>query len=765
MGTKVNARARASSAATAPSVGAGERIDLIEPKLSMPLPRPGLVSQAGTVDRLCRSADIPVVTVLAGAGYGKTTVLGAWAAKDGRRFAWVTIDDHDNDPASLLSYIATAVDRVSPIDPQVFDALGSPGASTSGTAVRRLGSAIASVDSPFVLVLDDVHLLHDHVSLDAIEALIGYLPAGSQVALGARSLSSPSALSLARLRAQGRLVEIGEPDLRLDVDGARTFLKDAGAALNDGEIATLVERTEGWPSGLYLAALAIESAGPRSNAVIEFTGDHRFVADYLRSEILSRLSLKQVRFLTRTSVLDRMSGPLCDAVLLRRGSGGELAALVDSNLFVVADDSAGEWFRYHRLFRDLLRAELDRREPDVTAELNARAALWCSSHGRAEEAVAYACASGDVSRVAALVADASLETFARGRVATVDSWFEWLEEHASVERYPVVAVVGAWLRAMLGRASESDRWADAAERGSVDGPMPDGSASLDSWVALLRAVRCCDGVEQMWMDADRAARTLSLSSPWRPTAFVLVGVAQVLRGDAGGGEDSLADAAEQAERLGANPAASVAYAERATIAIHGGRWTQAAVEADRAIATLRGAHLEEYVTSALAFAVAARVALHAGDAIGAQEYLIRAQRLRPRLTYALSFLSVQVRVQLAHAYVSIGDTAGARTMLREIEELLRRRPDLGTLLDEVEGVRSQIDAARASTVGVSTLTAAELRLLPHLPTHLSFRQIGEHLHVSPHTVKSQAISTYRKLGVTSRDDAIARARELGLLDR
>ncbi len=267
----------------------------------------------------------------------------------------------------------------------------------------------------------------------------------------------------------------------------------------------------------------------------------------------------------------------------------------------------------------------------------------------------------------------------------------------------------------------------------------------------------------MRTDAELAVATLARGSPFRPNAMLLHAVSLWLAGEVDQADDLFADVAEEGLELAATDAVTVALGERAAIAIGRGAWVQAEELADRALRFIRQSRMEEYPTSALAYSVAARVAVHRGDARGAQELLTRAQRLRPGLTYALPYFAVQTRLELARAFLALADAGGAATMLRETEAVLRRRPDLGALPAQVEGLRDSLKTMHAQAPGASTLTEAELHLLPHLATHLSFRELGERLYLSRHTVKSHAMAIYRKLNVSSRNAAVERARELGLL--
>ena len=348
-------------------------LDLLAAKLLRPLLRPGTVRRSSLIERLTRGDPRPIVSVVAPAGYGKTTLLSQWAERNGQAFAWVSVDEADNDPKVLLTYVAEALDAVQPIDGRVFDALASPASSVPGSVVPRLGSAFSSMTSPVVLVLDDVHLLHNRECRAALSVLADHVPGGSRLALAGRD--NPP-LRIARLRAEGRVLEIGPGDLSLTCDEASSLLRNAEVVLGEDEVAELHRRTEGWPAGLYLAALYLREGGSLASAAVSFGGDDHLVSEYMESEFLARISRRQRVFLTRTAVLERMSGPLCEAVIELSGSAGTLADLARSNLLLVPLDRRGEWYRYHHLFRDMLLAELERLEPGLIPVLRRRAAGW-----------------------------------------------------------------------------------------------------------------------------------------------------------------------------------------------------------------------------------------------------------------------------------------------------------------------------------------------------------------------------------------------------
>jgi LuxR family maltose regulon positive regulatory protein len=732
--------------------------DLLESKLQPPQAPAGNVARAALLDLLASSRPAPVVLITAPAGYGKTTLLSQWASRSRRSFAWVSLDEHDNDPIVLLTYIATALDRSRRLDPALFDALSTPGVSIEARVVPRLASALRSTEGSFVLVLDDVHELTNPRCIDAVDALATHIPSGSQLALSGRIQPSER---IGSLRVGGRAVEVGPGELRMGQDEATELFSAAQVKLDEGKITELVERTEGWPAGLYLGALSIRGGAPADGEGLR--GDDRFVADYLRSELFSRLPEDEFRFLTRTSVLKRLSAPLCDATLASRGSAAALETVERDNLFVVPLDQNRRWFRYHRLFRELLRAELERSEPEMVPELLRRASDWSATNDEPDAAVAYAQGAGDSKRVGDLVVTRAQLEYQRGRAVTVERWLDWLEEYGRLEETPLIAALGAWFSAIRGDSDRAERWTAVSERAAEVAPSEESRAQIGAWQALLRAVRGHGGVQQMQADAEFAESTFSRAGPWWLTAAAILGVMRSIAGESVAADDLLEVVTESGEAAGAWNAVSLALAERTVLAIDREDWVAAEVLAERAEAVVRSSRMEAYPPNALVFAVLARVAIHRRERARADELLTKAQRLRPQLTHVVAVVSIQARLQLAYAYTALPDPAGARTQLREADGLLRRGPDFGALAAQAEDVRSKLESARIETPGASTLTTAELRLRPLLPTQLSFREIGERLFLSRNTVKSHASSIYRKLDVTSRTAAVERAGDLGLI--
>jgi LuxR family maltose regulon positive regulatory protein len=739
----------------------GAAFEIIQSKLAIPSLRSALVRRTALVNRLRASSDSRVVRVVAPAGYGKTTLLAQWAARDARPFAWVSLDDRDNDPAAFLTYLAAALNNIKRIDPAVFRGAASGRDSIWSIGVPRLGAALASMPEPIVLVLDDVHELKDRDCLDAFGPLSKHLRPGSQLVLSGRA---EDALPLARLRTTGRLLEIGRVDLALSDSQASSLLSAAGVDVSDAEARELNGRAEGWAAGLYLAALFMQESGG-SGAIASFSGNDRFVADYLRSEHLSRFKRADVEFLTRTAVLDRMCGGLCDELLDRTDSARRLQALEEANFFVVALDHNRARYRYHHLFREMLLAELDRLEPGLAAVLHRRAAAWLDRQGEPEAAIEQASAAGDVDEVARLVSTFALPFYRSGRVATVERWLSWFDDPELLGGYPAVAAFGVWVNALRGRPDDAQRFAHALEHSSAAVPMLDGSTSPRPWAAMVRALLCQHGVDAMQSDAQLALEELAPASFWRPIALLLLGVATLLEGDVERAEEILAKSAGEAVGSGAIYAGVVAHSELALLALARRDDAKAELELAQAREFLESQPVEDYLPAAIYLAASARAALASGQAATARTLLVGAMRMRPQLTRAIPWFGIQTRLELARAHLALADVDGARTLLREADDVFHHRPDLGTLRAQARELRTALANAGSVDHGwASTLTAAELRLLPLLTTHLSFREIAERLYVSRNTVKSQAISVYRKLDASSRSEAIERAVELGLVD-
>jgi LuxR family transcriptional regulator, maltose regulon positive regulatory protein len=736
--------------------------DVIDSKVRVPAVPEGRVSRLGLVNRLRTTTTTPIVLVAAPAGYGKTTLLAEWAAREERSAAWVTVDERDNDPLVLVRHLAVALGGVRPVPPSLLEALGTPGASVWARALPRLVAVIETDTTPFVMILDGADRLREREALEAVETLVGHVPEGSILALSGRTVP---ALPIGRLRANGRVLEIEADALALSRREATLLLRGAGVDPSADEVRYLVEQTEGWPAGLVLAARCMQRPNRRLEEPLELTGEDRYVADYVRMEHLADLEPETLTFLRRSAVLNRMSGPLCDAVLETSGSGRRLRAIDRSNLFVVPLDASGKWYRYHHLLRDVLLRDLEDTEAERIPELNDRAADWFEAHGDMEAALDPAAAAGDVDRVARILASIALPAMSSGRACSVEQWLDGFPRD-DLERYPGVATVGTWVHAVRGNSEEAHQWLRAAEGGTPDAEMPDGCLSARPWTAVVRAAMCSHGADRMLADAESALADLPTDSRWYPIALLLRGAALTLLGDIDEADVVLADAARVAGRAGATDVQIIAIGERAMLASAYGDHGTAETLAEEGRDLVYEARLDTYATSAAELAAAARAGLRRCRWDQARADLSVAERLTGELGDALPWFAVQTCMELARAHLTLRDADGAGAHLDEAMKMLQRHPDLGLLERQADALRDEIASSReVGDFTGSGLTPAELRLLPLLATHLSFREIGERLFVSRNTVKTQAISVYRKLGVSSRSAAIERAAEIGLVIR
>jgi LuxR family transcriptional regulator, maltose regulon positive regulatory protein len=731
---------------------------LIEGKLRAPAPRAGDVPRERLLRRLAAAPAAPVVAVVAPPGFGKTTLLTQWAAQDPQAVAWLAIDDLDNDPTVLVTYLGAVVDRIRPVDRSFWSALAAPPERILATAVPRLAAELYRLERPALLILDDVDRLVDRTSLDALTALVDHLPPGVRIALAGRS---EPPLPLARIRSQGRLLELGTEQLALDEEEAGALAAACGWHIGADEIRHLVVRTEGWAAGIYLAAHA-RAAGTGTESVAEpISGRERHIAAYLRSELGATLAHDDLALLTRTAVLERVDPSTAEAVSGIGGAAERLAAIAERHGLVRDLGGDGPVYRYHHLLREFLLAELDRREPGSAPALHLRAAASYAAAGAVETAVEQAIASGDADAAARYVAGAGLGTFYGGHPATLERWLARFDDDV-LARHPALVMLAGWVHLVRGRPYDAERMADLAERVTFDGPPGDGTASVASGRAMLRAVMGRGGPRDVLANASFAVAEERPGSPWRANALWLLGAAHRLLGDLVAAEDAFTDAISAG--AGAGTTTMVALAARCRLAIDRRDWDAAERDSREALATLDRVDFHEIVADLPVHAVAARVAIHHGDRRRARDELVRAQLVRPLASHAAPWFSVDALLQVARAYLALADPAGAQSALREAEQIARRRPALGVLVAELLDLRRRLAESAWAMAGSSTLTPAELRLLPLLPTYLSFQEIADRLAVSRNTVKTQAMSIYGKLEASSRGEAVERAVELGLLE-
>ena len=512
---------------------------LLATKLHMPGPRPGMVPRSRLTARLEGGLARGLVLVCGPAGYGKTVLLADWARRGELPAAWLSLDAGDNDPARFWHHAVAALDRARPgTGERVAPLLGPPAPSSFQGLVTALINDLAADQA--LLVLDDYHLIGAPQVHESLAFLVEHRPAGITVVLASRS---DPPLPLARLRARGQLTEIREAELRFTPAEAAELLQHAASGLPDASVAALAARTEGWAAGLQLAALSLRGQHDAAAFVAAFTGSHRYVLDYLAEEVLERQDEQLRTFLLETSVLDRLSGPLCDAVTGRGGSQALLEQAERAGLFLIPLDELRGWWRYHHLFADLLRARLQQEQPGRTAQLHRNAAAWCQEHGLADDAIGHAAAAGETAWAARIIEQHfNLVHRIRGEAATIDRWLSVLPAEV-VRSRPRLLLAQAHMAADSGHPEVVEPLLDAADcapPGWADEPFEPASGAAASFLinvpALITLHRSY--LAQLHGDAGAtaafAAQTLAESKPEEgalsATAHGFLAVAEWLRG-------------------------------------------------------------------------------------------------------------------------------------------------------------------------------------------------------------------------------------------
>jgi LuxR family transcriptional regulator, maltose regulon positive regulatory protein len=700
-----------------------------------------VVPRERLVRRLLDARDLPVVLIVAPAGYGKTTLLSQWSERDPRPFAWVTLDAEDSDPRNLVRAIAVALDGVEP-----------SGLDATRAALHRLAGSLIRREGPAVLVLDNVEALRTAESRRVLTTLWPAFGGGLQLVLASRG---DAGLPIARLRVHGESMELRTEDLAMTRSEASAFLRRAGVDLTTDQAHGLARRTQGWPAGLHLATLSLHAQARDHPDVDEFTGDDRIVVDYVRQELLSGLSRAELEFLTRTSVLDPLSPELCDELLGRTDSARMLARLSHSNVLLAPLDRRDSAYRYHELFAEALRAELRSAEPGRDAELHRHASAWWGARGDAERAIDHAIEAHDLQRAARLLWEGALEHCGRSEHAVV-----WSRLHrfpaAELDRSPLLALVAAGTSLVEGNLDEAERWAAVARRAA------DGTKVVRAGLALVRAGIGRGALAEVSEGASEADELLGPPSPWRSLSGLLSGVALQLTGERDRALERLRDGAHRAA-VAAPLVQVLCLAQLALLAAEDDDLERAAMFADRATSQIRRCGLEGCPSAALALAVSAELRARGGQVAEATSEQEQALRLLERIVDPSPWYEAECRILVARtAYGLSGPAAGARH-LDQAARAVARVPDACVLRDWLEQARAQVELGGSAGAEWS-LTTAELRVLRFLPSHLAFREIADRLYVSPNTVKTHARGIYRKLDVSSRGDAVEVARGAGLLD-
>jgi LuxR family maltose regulon positive regulatory protein len=732
---------------------------LLETKLHPPLARAQAVVRDRLLDRLRPEPGVKLLLVAAPAGCGKTTLLGMWRELESERrpVAWVTLDEGDDDAVVLWSHVLEALRRVCPeIDvPAVPEHMAA--ARVLDALLPRLVNTLAD-QGDAALVLDDFHRLSGGPARDSVTWFVEHAPSTFQLVVSSRS---EPALPLAALRAHGQLLEVRADALGFTADEAHALLNDRlELGLARDEIDGLVERTEGWPAGLYLAALSLQGVEDRHAFVSRFGGTNRYVVDFLVDEVLDAHDEAAQELMLRTSILDRLCGPLCDALLDRQGSAELLAELSRTNLFLLPLEGHGGWFRFHPLFAQLLRVELEHREPGLAPALHRRAFTWHRDHGSVDEAIGHALEADDFAEATEMIAGTWLVTASRGRHATVLGWVDRFPPALAREE-PELLLIRAWMHSLSGQRREATDAIDALERvGWPEGKqLTDGSPSLEASLATMKAGFPWDDVAGGYEHARRAAELQTPDSPVWPGVCWALAMGCYYRGDPDEADRHFAEAVETGPPAERWLIAASGLAYRSFIAGDRGNLDEQRMLAQEAAELARERGVDE---------IRGEVHVALGAARAASGEVTEAV---PLLARGVSILRASGgAIQLANALIheaavlsAAGDRSGARAALAEARATVEACPDPGILSERLAEIEQSARTPPRRRDGDAALSERERIILRMLGGPLSERDIGRELYLSHNTVHSHARSIYRKLGVSSRAEALARARELGLL--
>jgi LuxR family transcriptional regulator, maltose regulon positive regulatory protein len=755
---------------------------LIETKLHPPAVRKDWVERPELIASLA-DAEVKLILVAAPPGFGKTTLVAQWCASavNDKKFAWVSLDRADNDPVGLWWHLVASLHLACPAfdcdkddKDKVLPMLRGQAADLGETMIPVLVNELASLPEQVVIVLDDYHLIKRRACHEQMALLLGHLPPTAQVVIITRA---DPPLPLARMRVVGEMMEIRARELRFDFAQAAELIRAVVAVeLTDRDVADLVERTEGWPAGLYLAALSLRGQPSSAAFVRHFTGDNRFIVDFLVEDVLSQQPIQIREFLTRTSILSRFCAPLCDAVTGpvtdpvtgAAADSGDAAALIDTlereNLFVVPLDENRQWFRYHHLFAQVLRGQLASTEPDLLPVLHARASAWHRTSGSTNEAITHALAADDVDGATDLIARHYGGYINSGQVATVRRWLGLLGDDR-IAAHPLAAHCAAWTAALSGDQRVVRLYLPLIEAAGEAGPLPDGMRSYASSAAILQAIFGFDGLGPM-REAGLRAVALETDPESRWYSAAQTGLCGALYW-----ADEFGPATAHAQEARLNPAAPamlrlVATTVMTMLSVEVGQLTQAeelALEA-RELATdpslgLGGTPQRAHAHLAIGAVLAAQG--HLREAQSELEHALEVRRKWPALS---PWPKLEILLRLAPVRAGLGDRTGGAALLNEARQLLDSQPTgADAQLARLERLQRRLVGRSRPAVSGEPLTERETDVLRMLQGTLSLRDIGRELYLSPNTIKTHTRTLYRKLEVSDRQDAVSRGRELGLL--
>ena len=653
---------------------------ILATKLYIPPPRPKVVIRSRLIERLNEGllASRKLTIISAPAGFGKTTLVSEWIASSGRPAAWLSLDEGDNDPTRFLTYLISALQMIAAnIGAGVLGALQSPQPPSTESLLTTLLNEITTIPDSFILVLDDYHVIDAKPVDSALTFMLEHLPRQMRLVIATRE--DPQ-LPLARLRVRDQLTELRVTDLRFTPSEAAGFLNQVmGLNLSAEDIAALETRTEGWIAGLQLAALSMQGNPDTSSLIKSFTGSHHFVLDYLLEEVLQRQSPNVQNFLLCTSILDRMCGSLCDAVLLDPSASGQatLEYLEHANLFLVPLDNERHWYRYHHLFADLLRQRLHQSTTSSTgsegisvADFHIRASQWYEDNGLEIEAFQHAAAANDLERAACLELGKGMPLHVRGGVVPVLNWLQSLPK-AALDAQPILWVMYAGALTTVGQTTGVEQKLDAAEAALQGVELSIETRDLLGRIANNRAVLAVSQyqADEAIVQAHRALKYLRPDNlPVRAINTWALGVAYQFQGDRTAAIRTLSEAISTSQAIG-----HTFVTKLATVSL--GNVQETENQLHLAAETYQHA-LELFGDQPLpiaceAHAGLARIFYQWNDLDAAQRFGQQGIQLARQFATIID-RSVIIEVFLARLMLTKGDATGAAVILAQAEQSVRQ---------------------------------------------------------------------------------------------
>jgi LuxR family transcriptional regulator, maltose regulon positive regulatory protein len=594
---------------------------------------------------------------------------------------------------------------------------------------------------------------------DQMDFFVKHLPPNAHLVLITRT---DPILRLGRLRAAGQLAEIRADDLAFTQDEAYSILASDGVQLSDDSVSELVHRTEGWPAGVYLAALSLVGRPDAAEFVHHFSGNNRFVGDYLTEEVLSRQTDEVRNFILDMSILDRFSAPLCDYMRGSRDSATILRELKHTNLFLIPLDAEERWFRFHHLFGAVAKSSLETEQPDRAVMLHGRAADWLTDNDYVDAAIEHALASGNGDRAASLVQRSWIRYFDAGLGTTVRSWLRALEATAADDNMPA-AVTAAWMAALSGEQEEMNRRLAQLSRLPQNVSLPDGTKSVESAAALIRGLFGFDGPLDMLVSAQRAAELeTNGNSPWYATANTALGHANYVVGDLNTAAAVLPKAAysETAPALVRILALSALSLTQAELGYH----DRSRTSAEESMAVIESRSLQALPSVALAFTALGQSQAVSGHLDKAMATLEHGLNLRRKLPGLSPWPSIHHFLVMGRVAIRAGEIPLARHLLDEAAVMMRQyRDGMAPMTARLEAAQQSLRESESGAPQNEPLTAREIDVLRRLAGSLSLGEIASELYLSPNTIKTHTSALYRKLGARSRSEAVKIGRQRQLI--